>query len=479
MMPMNGLWNDLRRGLSRWWPASLEPPAPGLYTYPIALDGGQRRVHLRVEADGNGLLFIDVTDVLHLNATATEMAKLALDDVPLEQARSRFLRRFNGVDRDRLTRELTAIYTMIAHFRENDGHCPVCTLADQLTFRPLFSMPVHAPYKADVALTYGCNNACPHCYNEPGRFDMPSLALTDWYRVLDKLAGIGVPHIILTGGEPTLHPDLPAIIRYADSLGLIVGMNTNGRMLSHAPTMAALVEAGLNHVQITLETYQADVHDAMVGARGAFAQTVRGIENALASDIHTITNSTLTRQNYRDAVAIVEFLHGLGLRTFAMNGMIYAGGGLATPDAIPAEEMAATLVAVRERAEALDMRFLWYTVTDYCRLSPLELGLAPKRCNAAEYSICIEPNGDVLPCQSYYMAAGNLLTDPWEHIWNSPLFLSFRNREEDPLAAGLPEACWDCPDLEMCGGGCRLEREARTGQRAAEHGCARGRKRKM
>ena len=475
-MTANGFWNDLRQELTRLFAAPSAPP-PGLYTYPIALDGGQRRVHLRIEDSGAGVLFIDVTEVIHFNATAAEMAKLALDGVPLEQARSGFLRRFNHVDKDQLARELTSIYTMVERFRETGGSCPTCAIADQVAFRPVFSTPVHAPYKADVALTYGCNNACPHCYNELNRFDMPSLSLADWFRVLDKLAEIGVPHLILTGGEPTLHPDLPAIIRHADALGLIVGMNTNGRRLSHAPTMAALAEAGLNHVQITLETHEAAIHDAMVGAPGAFAQTVRGIENALASGVHTITNSTLTRRNYQDAVGIVEFLHDLGLRTFAMNGMIYAGGGFDDPDAIPAEDMAATLVAVRERAEALDMRFLWYTVTDYCRLSPLELSLAPKRCNAAEYSICIEPNGDVLPCQSYYVAGGNILDDPWETIWNSPLFLSFRNREADPLSAGLPEVCWDCPDLEMCGGGCRLEREARAGHRAAEHGCARGRAR--
>ncbi len=474
-MATNGFWNELRKELARLWPASPEPPAPGLYTYPIALDGGQRRVHLRVEADGSGILFIDVTEVIHLNTTAVEMAKLALDGVPLERARDMLLRRFNRVDKARLTRELADVYTMVQRLKEPGDGCPTCALAGQLTFNPIFSTPVHAPYKADVALTYGCNNACAHCYNEPDRFTMPSLPLDDWFRVFDKLAAIGIPHIILTGGEPTLHPDLPAIIRYADGLGLIVGMNTNGRLLSHAPTLEKLAEAGLNHVQITLETYRAAVHDAMVGAPGAFAQTVRGIENALASGVHTITNSTLTRRNVQDAVAIVEFLHGLGVRTFAMNGMIYAGGGFADPDAIPAEEMAATLAAVRDRAEALDMRFLWYTVTDYCRLSPLALGLAPKRCNAAEYSICIEPNGDVLPCQSYYVAGGNLLDDPWDVIWNSPLFLSFRERETDPLAAGLPEACWDCPDLEMCGGGCRLEREARAGQRAAEHGCARAR----
>ncbi|MCB0241561.1 MAG: SPASM domain-containing protein, partial [Anaerolineae bacterium] len=74
--------------------------------------------------------------------------------------------------------------------------------------------------------------------------------------------------------------------------------------------------------------------------------------------------------------------------------------------------MPALLIRVRDRAEELGMRFLWYTPTEYCRMSPVELELGAKRCNAGEYSLCIEPNGDVLPCQSYYVAAGNILRDP-------------------------------------------------------------------
>jgi radical SAM protein with 4Fe4S-binding SPASM domain len=116
------------------------------------------------------------------------------------------------------------------------------------------------------------------------------------------------------------------------------------------------------------------------------------------------------------------------------------------------------LPAVRDRAKTLGMRFLWYTPTEYCRLSPLELELGPKRCNAGEYSMCIEPNGDVLPCQSYYVAAGNILRDPWRRIWESDLFRSFRDRLRDPRSCGLPERCWQCSDLQACGGGCRLER---------------------
>jgi radical SAM protein with 4Fe4S-binding SPASM domain len=304
---------------------------------------------------------------------------------------------------------------------------------------------------------------------------MQSLSFADWQRVLDTLASIGVPHIILTGGEPTLHPDLTRIIHYADQLGLVVGMNTNGRMLAQTNIAQTLADAGLNHIQITLDSWDQDVHDTMVNAPGAFNQTVKGIKNAVVCGIHTITNTTVTRQNGHHVLDTIDFVYNLGLRTFAINGMIYAGGGRADPSAIPSEEMAALLDSVRDRAETLNMRFLWYTVTDYCRFSPLELGLSPKRCNAGEYSMCIEPNGDVLPCQSYYVAAGNILSDPWQSIWNSDLFLSFRNRELDPEAAGLPRECTGCPDLEICGGGCRLEHEAQTGIRPAERGCARSR----
>ena len=145
-----------------------------------------------------------------------------------------------------------------------------------------------------------------------------------------------------------------------------------------------------------------------------------------------------------------------------MNGMIYAGRGRRASDAVPAEETGAGVGGcTRSRAGAADMRFLWYTPTEYCRLSPVEWELGPRRCNAGEYSICIEPNGDVLPCQSYYTSAGNILRDRWEQIWQSELFRSFRRRVAEPEAAGLPERCWQCPDLGVCGGGCRIEREAR------------------
>ena len=467
-------WQGIRRGSigDRPQRAGKDTPSPGLHIYRIPLDGGQMRLHLRMEQDGSGVLFRDVSEVVHLNSTAAELAWLALEKIPLKRAAQVIQGRYAGVSRSQVTAEASQIYQLVDGMRNPGDFCPTCALPD-LPRADLFSTPVHAPFKADLALTYGCNNACAHCYNEPSHLPMASLPKEQWFQAINKLHEVGVPHLILTGGEATLHPDLLEIIRYADGLGHIVGMNSNGRRLAHRPFVDDLVAAGLNHVQITLASSRPELHDAINGAR-CFHQTVRGIENALASPLHTITNTTLMRRNIDHAEEIVEFLYALGVRTFAMNGLIYSGGGFGNPDAIPEEQMPALLLRVRDRAEELGMRFLWYTPTEYCRMSPLELELGAKRCNAGEYSLCIEPNGDVLPCQSFYVAAGNILRDPWQQIWQGELFRSFRDRVADPRWAGLPSKCWECPDLPLCGGGCRIEREAREAREGVQtgNGCA-------
>jgi radical SAM protein with 4Fe4S-binding SPASM domain len=438
---------------------------PGLYTYPIPLSGGKRRFHLRIEEGGQGILFVDVTDVVHLNTTAAEIAKNALDGLPKRVTMAQLAARYNNTGATDILVEVDHIYEMIDRFGDPGAVCPTCAVAS-LDRAPLFSLRAQAPYKADLALTYGCNNQCAHCYNEPDRFSMASLSGKDWRSVLDQLYDVGIPHIIFTGGEATLHPDLLELINYADSLGMVTGLNSNGRRMAKQSYAQLLVNSGLNHVQITLGSHQASRHDAIMGAN-SYHQTVAGIENALSVGLHCITNTTLMRCNMDHAEKIIDFIYDLGIRTFAMNGMIYSGGGFSDPNAIPESEMPPLLIRVRDHAAAKDMRFLWYTPTEYCRMSPVELEIGAKRCNAGEYSICIEPNGDVLPCQSFYTTAGNILRDSWSDIWQGDLFLSFRNREVDPRSAGLPEKCWDCLDLPFCGGGCRIEREARDGNRTA------------
>jgi len=452
--------DDLRRFQAQLY--ALRPASScqaGLHTYRISTPQGQMRLHLRIHGDYTGLLLINGQEAVHLTPTAAHMAKLALDEVPTASVLAALGRSYPDVARDRLREDLAQITQMVATLRQPTSVCSLCQIDTEKT--GLYSIRAQAPYKADLAVHYACNNNCSHCYNEPGRRSMPSLPLADWKRILRKLFDIGVPYVIFTGGEPTLHPSILDLISYADNLGQIAGMNSNGRRLADADFVTGLKESGLDHVQITLNSHRPEVHNQIVGAE-AYNETIRGLRNALAAGLHTITNTTLTQANGDEALEMVDFLCGLGVHTFAMNGMIHSGCGMRHEGTLTESQLHPLLEKVKERAAEYGMRFLWYTPTEYCRLSPIELGLGPRTCNAAEYSICIEPNGDVLPCQSYYEPAGNILHDPWDEIWNSELFRSFRYRREEPQAAGLPEKCWNCELLHVCGGGCRLERQARV-----------------
>ena len=245
---------------------------------------------------------------------------------------------------------------------------------------------------------------------------------------------------------------LTPLIECAEDLGQITGLLTNGRRLSDTAYCRQLIGAGLDHVQITVESHDAEIHNEMVGACG-HAETIAGLKNMIGEDIYVVTNTTLTQLNLPGIEKTVEFLHRLGVRCLACNSLIHSGGGKSNRLELSIGELEDMLPVVAEKVRSRGMRFIWYTPTPYCRLNPVEHDLGFKRCSAAEYNICVEPNGDVLPCQSYYQVAGNLLRQNWNAIWNSKIFRDIRERRL------VPDDCRECPDFTVCGSGCPLSRE--------------------
>jgi len=103
------------------------------------------------------------------------------------------------------------------------------------------------------------------------------------------------------------------------------------------------------------------------------------------------------------------------------------------------------------------MEFTWYTPTEYCEINPVQLDLGIKSCSACRINMAIEPDGTVIPCQSYTIAPlGNILKDSWKKIWNHPICQKVRERKY------VPEKCHECPSLNICGGGCPLKIENQT-----------------
>lgn len=428
-------------------------PPPGLYHFELHNNSEKTRLHLRLEEDGQGLLLVNASRSLHLNPTAAFMAYLFFKGVPSSQAVTSITRRYNIAPR-----QASEDYAQFASTLDNlihpDGACPVCEL-NLDTLAPFSTRP-SAPYRMDLALTYRCNNNCAHCYNARPR-TFPELSTAQWKIILDKLWQIGIPHIVFTGGEPTLRADLPELIAHAERNGQITGINTNGRRLKDPDFVARLVEAGLDHVQITLESHLPEVHDHMVAMPGAWQDTVQGIRNVLSTRLFVMTNSTLLQQNTADLPGLLSFLEQLGVPTFGLNALIYSGRGETVGTGLAEEDLPPLLEIARAHSARTNQRLIWYTPTQYCHFDPVLLELGVKGCTAALYNMCVEPDGSVLPCQSYYQSLGNLLSMDWPSIWNHELAVRLRERQD------APTHCLTCALFSECGGGCPLARPHLSG----------------
>ena len=249
-----------------------------------------------------------------------------------------------------------------------------------------------------------------------------------------------------------------AIVAAAIVIPLVAGLLTNGRRLADAAYVRELAAAGLDHVQITLESHDAAVHDAMVAAPGAWEETVQGVRNAVAAGLYTTTNTTLTRENVPGVAATVALIAALGVPSFSCNSLIYAGRGTAVGTGFREGELGPILEQVRAAADEHGLRLVWYTPTQYCTFSPLQMDLGVKACTAALYNMCVEPDGTVIPCQSYYKSLGHILHDPWPAIWNHDLARYLRERRY------VPDKCLSCAELTICGGGCPLYLEHQKGE---------------
>jgi len=446
-------WDDLKTAVKRpFAPAGSRPvplPAQGVYHYQREDGDGRVRLHLRIEADGRGFLSANASRYYHFNATAAYMAYLALQGVGDQQAVASIAHYFNVPHRQAKTDWLSFAAQMNEIIRPDA--CPICDIQAD-TVQP-FSQKPSAPYRMDLALTYRCNNACLHCYNPKGRAG-DELTTAQWKQVLDKVWSLGIAHVVFTGGEPTLRSDLPELIAHAQNLGQITGLNTNGRKLSDPAYVQQLVDAGLDHVQITLESHDEAIHDGMVAHPGAWKQTVAGIQNVLKTRLYVMTNTTMLAGNSSILTDTLDFLAQLGLPTIGLNALIYSGNGANVEGGLDESQLPPLLDLARKKTEQSGQRLIWYTPTQYCHFDPQLLDLGVKGCTAALYNMCIEPDGGVLPCQSYYHPLGNFLTDEWDAIWNHELALRLRERRD------LHPACANCVLLSECGGGCPLARLA-------------------
>jgi len=219
----------------------MEPLSREILHYQTPPDADEQyRLHLRVEGDGRGLLVVNAATVLHLNQTAAEYARLFIQETDEEEAARTMAQRYR-VGRAQAREDYVRLRDHVLTLATTVDLDPV-TYLDMERAEP-FSAETSAPYRVDLALTYRLDEAGALDTEARRRVDR-ELTTEEWQRALRLLWEAGVPHVVFTGGEPTLREDLVELVRYAEELGQVTGLLTDGRRLWDPAYLDELLLAG-------------------------------------------------------------------------------------------------------------------------------------------------------------------------------------------------------------------------------------------
>jgi|GEM_PF-233226 len=167
--------------------------------------------------------------------------------------------------------------------------------------------------RADIKVGFSCNNHCLFCVQGKKRDKFGDKELGEIKKEMDQ-AIKDCQGIVLTGGEPTIRPDILEIVGYAKKLGFqVIQIQSNGRMFAYQDFCEKAIKSGANEFSPALHGHISDLHDYLTTAKGSFDQTVKGIQNLKKLGQKVVTNTVITKSNYRHLPEIAKLLVSLGV----------------------------------------------------------------------------------------------------------------------------------------------------------------------
>ncbi len=365
-----------------------QPLPAGIYHYQAPPEAEfPYRLHLRLEPDGDGLLIVNAATVLHLNQTAAEYAYHLVNETPEEQ----------------LAREVARRYRVSANQAQSDYQDlreRLLTLIDLPDLDPVtfldferdnpYEGEITAPYRLDCAITYRLPQGSDLEAAPIKRVDR-ELTTEEWTSIIDQAWDVGIPHIVFTGGEPTLREDLPQLITAAEANGQVTGILSDGLRLSDSDFLTTLLNTGLDHLMFVL-------HPENEASWAA-------LENVIPEDLHTTVHLTITAENASALPTLLERLAGMGVNAISLSE--------------DAADLNDVLLAASEQAAEFGLSLVWDIPVPYSTQNPVALETEeddPPQ-GAGRAWLYVEPDGDVLPAQGINQILGNILRDPWETIY--------------------------------------------------------------
>jgi radical SAM protein with 4Fe4S-binding SPASM domain len=273
-------------------------------------------------------------------------------------------------------------------------------------------------------------------------------------RVIDQISLVN-PEVmlILSGGEPLLRDDIFELAAYASGKGLMVVLGSNGLLIDER-VASALRRCGVTGISISLDSVTPEIHDEIRSFGGAWQRTVKAISACRSEGLSVQVNAVVTRKNYGEIPALIEYAHAVGAKVFSPFFLVCTGRGEELTDITPGqyEELLSLIVEVNGKYEGMlvrtrcspTFRRMLYQDNPESPLLKMDAG----RCLAGRSYCRIDPEGEVTPCPYLSLPLGNLKKEDFNDIWSkSDVFLSLR----DPQLKGK---CGLCEFRSLCGG-CR------------------------
>jgi PqqA peptide cyclase len=319
------------------------------------------------------------------------------------------------------------------------------------------------PLALIAELTHRCPLHCVYCSNP---LEMQSraneLSTETWSRVFKEAAAAGVLQADFTGGEPLARTDILDLVRAARAAGLYVNLITSGLPMDEAK-LAALVDAGLDHLQLSFQGAREEIANEISGTR-SHEQKLRVLEWLKQHRIAVTLNFVIHRRNIDQLEEMLAIAESSSATRIEFANVQYYGWAFANREnLLPTREQLNHSVEFlkREQERQKGKIRIEFVVPDY-------YAKYPKPCMGGwgRKLMLITPGGDALPCHAAQVIPGlafenvrdKSLREIWEH---SPAFQKFRGED------WMQEPCKTCDRRELDFGGCRCQALLLAGDAAA------------
>ncbi len=368
--------------------SKVTPLPEGTHHLQATQDEKPYRLHLRLRADGSGLLILNASTVLQLNPTAAEYAYHFIKGTDPEEAAEQVSKRYR-VDKKTALADFAnftdQIHTLIS--------TPDLDPASFLDFERVAPHSTDFTLRLDCALTYRLPLNSQANLAPVKRVER-ELTTEEWQIIMDKAWQAGIPHIIFTGGEATLREDLPQLIAHAEKNGQVCGLLTDGLKLADKDYLEILLQTGLDHVMLILQPND--------------PRSWKAIETIVPEDIFLTVHLTLNKDNVSQAKDILQKLANLAVENISLSA--------ADSDLLD------TLLELQDTANSLRLALRWDLPVPYSASNPVTIETVDDEipAGAGKTWMYVEPDGDVLPAQGEAdKVLGNFLRDEWNDIYKN------------------------------------------------------------